>query len=78
MKKTLKIFLTTVVLILLFSIFQVVEANSIQKISMDIYVDNKGDAHITETWNCRTTEGTEVYHPYYNSLYPVLRGIRLR
>lgn len=66
MKKTLKIFLTTVVLILLFSIFQVVEANSIQKISMDIYVDNKGDAHITETWNCRTTEGTEVYHPYYN------------
>ena len=66
MKKTLKILLISVLLVALFSIFQVVEANSIQKISMDIYVDNNGDAHITETWNCRTTEGTEVYHPYYN------------
>ena len=66
MKKILRIFLIMIFLITIFSIFQVVEANSIQKISMDIYVDSNGDAHITEIWECKTTEGTEVYHPYYN------------
>jgi hypothetical protein len=33
---------------------------------MDIYVDANGDAYVTETWNCIVSEGTEVYHPYYN------------
>lgn len=33
---------------------------------MDIYVDNSGNAHVTEIWNCNATQGTEVYHPYYN------------
>lgn len=66
MKKTLKIFLIFLFAILLFSVGKTVEANTIQKISMDIYINENGDAQVTETWNCRTTQGTEVYHPYYN------------
>lgn len=66
MKKTLKIFLIFLFAIILFSLGKCVEANSIQKISMDIFIDNNGDAQVTETWNCKVTQGTEVYHPYYN------------
>lgn len=43
-----------------------VYANDIKKISMDIYVDNNGDAHVTEEWTAKLTEGTEGYKPYYN------------
>ena len=43
-----------------------VSANTLNKISMDIYVDPNGDAHITEVWNAKLNEGTEGYHPYYN------------
>ncbi len=43
-----------------------VEANSINKISMDIYVDDYGNAQVTEIWDCYVNEGTEAYHPYYN------------
>ena len=66
MKKTLKIFLIFLFALILFSLGKCVEANSIQKISMDIFIDNNGDAQVTETWNCKVTQGTEVYHPYYN------------
>lgn len=66
MKKTLKIFLIFLFAIILFSLGRSVEANTIQKVSMDIYINENGDAQVTETWNCRTTQGTEVYHPYYN------------
>ena len=66
MKKTLKIFLIFFFMIILFSVGKSVQANSIDKISMDIYIDKYGDAHITEIWDCYTNQGTEVYHPYYN------------
>lgn len=33
---------------------------------MDIFVDDNGNAQVTEVWNCKTNQGTEVYHPYYN------------
>ena len=66
MKKTLKIFLIFLFALILFSLGKCVEANSIQKISMDIFIDNNGDAQVTETWSCKVTQGTEVYHPYYN------------
>lgn len=41
-------------------------ANSISNISMDIYVDNNGTAHIREEWNTSFNSGTEGYKPYYN------------
>ena len=66
MKKVVQIFLIFIFCLLIFSISETVQANSINKISMDIYVDNNGNATINETWYCTTTSGTEVYHPYYN------------
>lgn len=67
MRKFLKVFLLSLFtfIILTFS-KNVYAANSISKISMDIYLDNNGNAQITETWNCKASQGTEVYHPYYN------------
>lgn len=66
MKKTIKMLCIFIFAFIIFSIGNKVEANSIQSISMDIFVDNKGDAYVTETWKCNVTQGTEVYHPYYN------------
>lgn len=66
MQKTLRIFLIFLFTFFLFSLGNGVEANSIQKISMDIYIEENGDAKVTEIWNCNTSQGTEVYHPYYN------------
>ena len=66
MRKTLKILFVFIFAFIVFSIGNIVEANSIQSISMDIFVDDNGDAYVTETWKCNVTQGTEVYHPYYN------------
>lgn len=66
MKKLYKILFFVFLFFAVITIKQTVEANSINKISMDIYVDSQGDAHVTEVWNCKASEGTEVYHPYYN------------
>ena len=57
-------YLSLFLVLMLFS-FKV-SANTLNKISMDIYVDDSGDAHITEVWNAKLSEGTEGYHPYYN------------
>ena len=66
MRKTLKVLIIFIFVFILFSIGNQVEANSIKSIVMDIFVDQNGDAYVTETWKCNVTEGTEVYHPYYN------------
>ena len=66
MKKTLKTFLITILFFVALALFSNVKANSIKSISMTIYVDNSGTAHVTETWKCSASKGTEVYHPYYN------------
>jgi len=41
-------------------------ANSIEKITMDIYVDNNGNAHIIEEWTANLSSGTEGYKEYAN------------
>ena len=66
MKKTIRIFLLTIFSLILLSLFQKTEANSINSISMDIAIDDNGNASVIEIWNCKTSKGTEVYHPYYN------------
>lgn len=66
MRKFFKIFFIFLFSLILFGLSKNVQANSISKISMDIYIDNNGDATVTEIWNCNTSQGTEVYHPYYN------------
>ncbi len=54
------------VLITSFLFMNVVHANEIRSINMDIYVDNNGDAHIKETWIATLNNGTEGYKLYYN------------
>lgn len=66
MKKTFKIFLISVFALVLLSLCNISEANSIESISMNILIDALGNAHVAETWKCTANSGTEVYHPYYN------------
>ena len=66
MKKLLKISLFILFFLLVLGITNSVNANSISKISMDIYVDDNGNAQVTEVWDCSANKGTEVYHPYFN------------
>lgn len=75
MKKIIKILFIFLFAFILFSIGNRVEANTIQSISMDIFVDNNGDAYVTETWKCNVMEGTEVYHPYYNLGMSVIKDL---
>jgi uncharacterized membrane protein YgcG len=66
MKKFLKLFFIFIFAVLLWNCSSSVKANSINKISMDIFINKSGNAEITETWICSASEGTEIYHPYYN------------
>ena len=75
MKKTIKIIFVFLFALALFSIGNKVEANSIQSIAMDIFVNHNGDATVTETWRCNVTQGTEVYHPYYNLGNSVIKDL---
>ena len=75
MKKTIKILFIFLFALAAFSIGNKVEANSIQSISMDIFVDDNGNANVTEVWKCNVTQGTEVYHPYYNLGNSVIKDL---
>lgn len=66
MKRVLKIVFIFLISFVVLGLSKSVKANSISKISMDIYINHTGDATVTEVWSCNTSEGTEVYHPYYN------------
>ena len=67
MKKIfMSLLLMSISFILVIGLKSEVYANSISSINMDIYVDNNGNAEVTEVWTCSTNQGTEVYHPYYN------------
>lgn len=43
-----------------------VNANTLNSVKMDIFVDNYGNANITEVWDYTVTSGTENYHSYKN------------
>ena len=49
-----------------FASINIANASSISSISMDIKLDEKGNATITETWIANVSQGTEGWHPYYN------------
>lgn len=66
MKKATKIISIFLFILIALGLSKNVEANSISKISMDIYIEENGDATITEIWTCNNNQGTEAYHPYYN------------
>ena len=75
MKKFFKIFFAFTFFLIIFSISKSVNANSIDNISMNIYINKNGDANVTETWICTTNSGTEVYHPYYNLGNSVIKNL---
>lgn len=66
MKKSIKIMILCILVMAMWGVGSCVEANSISKIDMDIYIDSYGNAKVTETWECEADNGTEYYHPYYN------------
>ena len=41
-----------------------VNADSIKNIEMDVYIDDDGNAKITEVWEASLSQGTEGYRPY--------------
>ena len=51
---------------LFFIFIKQVSANSIKNIDMDVYIDNNGNAVITEVWKANLTQGTEGYRTYKN------------
>lgn len=59
-------YLIVLAFIMMFCIPELVRANSIYDIDMSIYVDQNGDANITEKWSVNLSQGTEGYKPYYN------------
>ena len=44
----------------------VVAQNAVSIINMNVYVDNNGNAHVTETIKCNVTNGTELRHACWN------------
>ena len=77
MKKHLKLIFSFLILLAVLLVSKIVDANSIDSISMDIYIDNSGNASVTEVWSCYTNQGTEVYHPYYNLGNSVISNLSL-
>ena len=65
-KKLLDIIILSFLFFIIIGFKNSASANSINSINMDIYVDNDGNAEVTEVWECLTNQGTECYHPYYN------------
>jgi len=59
-----KLFLLCISLLCL--CYPVYAKEGIYSINIDVYIDNSGNANITETWICESYSGTEWYHPYYN------------
>lgn len=55
-----------ILIIILIFIPNIVFANSIKNIDMNIFIDKEGTAHVTEVWKTNFTSGTEGYKPYYN------------
>ena len=65
MKKINKLLIVSLFTILLILILQTQSnANTINKIDMDVYIDNNGNASITEVWDSSLTQGTEGYRSY--------------
>ncbi len=61
-----KVFKFCTFLIVSFIFINQVKANTINDITIDIYLDKEGTAHITEVWNANLNQGTEGYKGYKN------------
>ena len=61
-----KIFKTLLFFVVAFISINKVNAEKINSITMDIFIESNGDAKVTEIWNATPSEKTEYYHAYYN------------
>ncbi|MBO5477795.1 MAG: DUF2207 domain-containing protein [Clostridia bacterium] len=68
MKKVLKkiVFISVFLTIAFFTSNIYVDANTINSITMDIFLNKDGSGHVTEVWDMNLNEGTEAYKPYGN------------
>lgn len=68
MKKVIKYVLIVLGLFIIFNILFTtsVKANTISSIAMDIFIDSKGNANVTEIWKITADTGTEGYRTYSN------------
>ncbi len=64
--RILKLTLISILFIFAIGLKNMVFANSISSIDMDIYVDNDGNAEVAEVWRCNSTSQTEWYRSYFN------------
>ena len=56
------------VFIFLFFIFiGNVNANTLNSVKMDVFIDDNGNADITEVWDYTVNSGTENYHSFKNT-----------
>lgn len=53
-------------LLMFWSLLAVCYANEINNIDMDIFIDEFGNAHVTEYWDMDNDRGTEIYKGYAN------------
>ena len=66
-QKLIKVSIAFIFIFALYSLINVVSAKtSFDRISVDIKLQDNGDARVTETWVADVNSGTELYHPYYN------------
>lgn len=65
-RRVLKVLLILIFTLGIYCFIKGVKANSINSIDMKIKIDMAGNARVTEVWDCKTSKGTECYHPYFN------------
>ena len=75
--KYLKLVFIVILATFIICVKSIVQANSISSIDMDIYVNNDGNAEVTETWNCNSTAQTEWYRSYYNLVNSRITNLRV-
>ncbi len=61
--KKIKLFLT---FLICFLFINNIKANTINSINMDVYINDIGNATVTEIWDANLTQGTEGYRPFSN------------
>ena len=65
--KSIKLFILGLLFIsFIILIPNIANANSISKITMDIFIEDNGDANVTEVWETTLNQGTEGYRSYKN------------
>lgn len=65
-KRLLKIFLMAISFIIIFSIYNIVNANEIDSVNIVIKLSEDGIGHVSEEWQATLDEGTELTHSFKN------------